>query len=70
MSRLITVIGATGSQGGSVIRALLHHPDYSLRAVTRNSGRDAMRQQIDASAGALAPVLHEIPGLIRDLRSA
>jgi nucleoside-diphosphate-sugar epimerase len=36
MPKLITVVGATGIQGGSVIKALLHHPEYSLRAITRN----------------------------------
>lgn len=43
MSNLITVIGATGTQGGSVIRALLHHPEYSLRAVTRSAQSEAAR---------------------------
>lgn len=41
MSKIVTVIGATGIQGGSVIRALLDNPKYSLRAVTRNTKSDA-----------------------------
>ena len=36
MSKLITVTGATGIQGGSVINALLNHNEYKLRAVTRD----------------------------------
>lgn len=39
MSRLIAIIRATGSQGGSVIQALLRHPEYSPRAVTCNVGQ-------------------------------
>lgn len=43
MSKIVTVIGATGIQGGSVIRALLDSPEYSLRAVTRNTKSDAAK---------------------------
>lgn len=40
MTRQITVIGATGVQGGSVIRALLRDSAYSLTAITRNKSSD------------------------------
>ena len=36
MSKIVTVIGATGIQGGSVIRAILKDPSYTIRALTRN----------------------------------
>lgn len=36
MSKIITVVGATGIQGGSVISALLDHGEYKLRGVTRD----------------------------------
>ena len=40
MSKIFTVFGATGNQGGSVIDAVLRHPElsktYKLRAVTRD----------------------------------
>lgn len=37
-SKLITVYGATGSQGGSVVASLLQNKDktFALRAITRN----------------------------------
>lgn len=42
--RLLTVFGATGNQGGSVIQKFLQHPrlktQFSLRAVTRNADSD------------------------------
>ncbi|KAG4442132.1 hypothetical protein IFR05_002418 [Cadophora sp. M221] len=45
MSRIITVFGATGNQGGSVIRALLSHPSLSkqfkIRGVTRDASKPA-----------------------------
>ncbi|CEL04596.1 hypothetical protein ASPCAL05724 [Aspergillus calidoustus] len=38
MSKIITIVGATGTQGSSVVSALLDNgtPTYSIRAVTRN----------------------------------
>jgi len=40
MSKLLTVFGATGIQGGSVIRAVLADPilskDFKIRAITRD----------------------------------
>lgn len=37
-SKIIAVVGATGAQGGGLIRAILAHPDagFSARAITRN----------------------------------
>jgi hypothetical protein len=40
MTKNITIIGATGIQGGSVIRALLKDSAYSLTAITRNKSSD------------------------------
>ena len=38
-SKVITVLGATGAQGGSVLRALLNS-GYHVRALTRNANTD------------------------------
>ena len=32
----IAVFGATGAQGGPVIRQLLKNPEWKIRAITRN----------------------------------
>lgn len=44
MSKVITVFGATGSQGGSVVGALVKTKEYSVRAITRNTaGEKALK---------------------------
>lgn len=45
MSKIFTVFGATGNQGGSVIKAVLADPvlskEYKLRGVTRDVSKPA-----------------------------
>jgi uncharacterized protein YbjT (DUF2867 family) len=55
MSKLLTVFGATGTQGGSVIRAVLADPilskGFKIRAVTRDvskpSAQDLANQGVE-----------------------
>jgi uncharacterized protein YbjT (DUF2867 family) len=50
MSRALLITGATGSQGGSVIRALLaKDADFRILAVTRNAS-SAAAKRLDASS--------------------
>src|SRR5882762_2398602 len=37
--KLIAVIGATGQQGGAVVRALQARGQFTVRALTRNPGK-------------------------------
>ena len=43
MSKIFTIFGATGQQGGALIKYLLHHPRFSksyiIRGVTRNASK-------------------------------
>jgi uncharacterized protein YbjT (DUF2867 family) len=50
MKTLIAVIGATGQQGGGVIRALKAGGQFKVRALTRNPGqhRDLADEVIEA----------------------
>ena len=45
MSKLLTVFGATGLQGGSVVHYVLQHPElsetYRLRGITRDVSKPA-----------------------------
>jgi uncharacterized protein YbjT (DUF2867 family) len=50
MTKIIAVTGATGVQGGSIARALLKTPGWSVRAITRNPDSDAAKKL--ASEGA------------------
>ena len=40
-TKLITIFGATGNQGGSVARSLLQNPTFSVRGITRNPSSEA-----------------------------
>ena len=50
--KIITVMGATGAQGGGLVRAILNDPDgeFAVRAVTRNTGSE--KAQALAGLGA------------------
>lgn len=50
--KIIAVVGATGSQGGGLVRAIVNDPDggFTARALTRNPDSDAAKQL--AAAGA------------------
>ncbi|EGC45405.1 NmrA-like family domain-containing protein [Histoplasma capsulatum var. duboisii H88] len=71
MSKLITVFGATGNQGGSVIKAILAHPtlskEFKIRGITRDpskpSAQELANQGVEimsadmSSPSSLAPAL-------------
>ena len=50
--KIIAVVGATGAQGGGLVRAILNDPDggFAARAITRNA--DSPKAQELASLGA------------------
>jgi len=51
-TKIIAVTGATGAQGGSLVRAILAHPEagLSVRAITRNPDSDAALALAQAGA--------------------
>lgn len=58
MSNVLVVFGATGQQGGSVIRTVLHDPKlskaYKVRAVTRDVTKPAARALADQGAEVIS----------------
>ncbi|KAK9318839.1 NAD(P)-binding protein [Lipomyces orientalis] len=42
--KIISIVGATGTQGGSVVDALLNSDTYTIRAVTRNPASEAAQR--------------------------
>jgi len=56
--KLITVFGATGAQGGSVVNIFLNDPklksDWAVRAVTRDVAKDSAKKLKDAGAEVVA----------------
>jgi NmrA-like family protein len=63
MSKIITVIGATGIQGGSVVRALLDNPDYSIRAITRNAKSEAAGSLADRGVEVVEADINNVESL-------
>ncbi len=43
-SRIITVIGATGAQGGGVVSALIKQGGWTIRGVTRKPDGEAVKR--------------------------
>ncbi|KAL4937918.1 hypothetical protein BDV06DRAFT_65267 [Aspergillus oleicola] len=64
MSKLITVVGATGIQGGSVIKALQNNPTWTIRATTRNPLSDAAKALIGQGIEVVKADLHDVDSLV------
>jgi uncharacterized protein YbjT (DUF2867 family) len=61
MSKLIAVVGATGAQGGALVRAILADPsgEFSVRALTRNADSGAAKDLAAAGAEVVAADLDD-----------
>ena len=70
--KLITVIGATGAQGGGLARAILADPGgaFAVRAVTRQPGGDAARALATAGAEVVKADLDDVASLRRAFHGA
>lgn len=65
MSKLVTVIGATGAQGGSVVAAALKSDAYKVRGVTRNVDSDASKALIAKGFEMVAADVNDESSLVR-----
>lgn len=65
--KLISVVGATGSQGGGLVKAILADPDgqFRVRALTRSSHSRAARELAAAGADVVEADLDDGPSMRR-----
>ncbi|XP_072273452.1 nmrA-like family domain-containing protein 1 [Pyxicephalus adspersus] len=68
--KTITVFGATGSQGGSVVEALLQDCSFGVRAVTRDVTKPAAQKLEESGAEVVAADLDDEKSLKTALKGA
>ena len=59
--KIIAVVGATGAQGGGLVRAILADPNggFAVRAITRNVNSDAAKQLASLGAEVVAADVYD-----------
>ncbi|KAK4107742.1 NAD(P)-binding protein [Canariomyces notabilis] len=65
MSKIITIVGATGRQGQGVVSAFLNKPGYTVRAVTRNPFSPSAQSLSSQGATVVQADLNSLPSLER-----
>ncbi|KAF2187254.1 NmrA family transcriptional regulator [Zopfia rhizophila CBS 207.26] len=74
MAKLITVFGATGNQGGSVVRAILSHPELSeswkIRGITRNPNKPDARAMIGRGVEMVQADLNSRTSIIEAIKGS
>ena len=70
--KLIAVVGATGSQGGGLVRAILEDPGqtFRVRAVTRSAQSAKARELAAAGAEVVEADLDDGPSMRRAFEGA
>jgi len=70
--KIIAVVGATGAQGGGLVRAILDDPDggFAVRAITRDVNSDAARAFANAGAEVVAADIDDEASLAAALKGA
>ena len=70
--KIIAVIGATGAQGGGLVRAIQHdtNGEFSARAVTRDVNSDAAKELAKIGAEVVAADIDEVESIKRAFADA
>ncbi|HEY3112924.1 MAG TPA: NmrA/HSCARG family protein [Gemmatimonadaceae bacterium] len=70
--KIIAVIGATGAQGGGLVRAILNdkHGSFAARAITRNPNSEKAKALADAGAEVVAADVDDVKSLRKAFDSA
>src|SRR3954468_20291348 len=63
--KIIAVVGATGAQGGGLVRAILNdkRSEFSERAITRDPDSDKAKELADAGAEVVAADVDDVKSL-------
>ena len=74
MSNLLVIVGATGKQGGSVIKCILSDPEaakrFKLRGVTRDTFKPASKNLIEQGVEMVSADLDDKPSLVQAFEGA
>jgi len=70
--KIIAVVGATGAQGGGLVRAILSDPDheYHVRAITRDVDSDKAKELVKMGAEVVAADLDDINSIKKAFHGA
>ena len=70
--KIIAVVGATGAQGGGLVRAILNDPDggFAARAITRDVNSDKAKALARLGAEVVAANVDDIESLKRAFAGA
>lgn len=70
--KVIAVVGATGAQGGGLVRAILSDPksDFKVRAITRNANSDKARELAKMGAEVVQADVNDVESLKRAFNGA
>ena len=71
-TKIIAVVGATGAQGGGLVRAILNDPDggFAARALTRHPGSDKAKAIADAGAEVVEANIGDLDSMTRAFAGA
>ncbi|EXJ90794.1 hypothetical protein A1O1_03898 [Capronia coronata CBS 617.96] len=68
--KLIVVIGATGTQGGSVVDTFLNEPGWTIRGLTRNTSSRASQALTAKGVEMVSANLDDVPSLVTAFQGA
>jgi uncharacterized protein YbjT (DUF2867 family) len=70
--KIIAVTGATGAQGGGLVRAILNDKNgpFTVRAITRNVNSDKAKALADAGAEVVTADLDDVKSLVKAFEGA
>ncbi|MCY1719001.1 NmrA/HSCARG family protein [Prolixibacteraceae bacterium Z1-6] len=70
--KIIAVIGATGAQGGGLVKAILNTPnsEFTVRAITRNANSDKAKELASAGAEVVEADVENKESLINAFKGA